>query len=75
MHDHHHHHHHDHHHHDVPVTVLLSHMAEHNHSHLHELEHVADHMEGDAKAKVLEAVKAYAEGNAKLAEALKLLEG
>ena len=61
MHDHHDHHHHDHHHHhDVPVTVLLSHMAEHNHSHLHELEHVADHMEGEARAKVQEAVAAYA---------------
>ena len=72
MHDHHHHH--DHHH-DVPVTVLRPHMAAHNHSHLHGLGHVADHMEGEAKAKVLEAVKSYAEGNAKLAEALKLLEG
>jgi uncharacterized protein YbgA (DUF1722 family) len=50
-------------------------MAEHNHSHLHELEHLADHMEGEAKTKVQEAVRAYAEGNAKLAEALKLLEG
>ena len=74
MHDHHHHHHHDDPHQDVPVTALLAYMTEHNHSHLHELEHVAEHMEGEAKAKLLEAVEAFTQGNARLAEALKLLE-
>lgn len=65
--------HHEHHHQHITPDALLKHMAEHNHDHLHELEHVAASLEGDAKAKVDEAIALLREGNERLEEAVKLL--
>ena len=62
------------HHHEVTPDVLLAHMVEHNKSHLHELEHVAEHLTGDAAQQVKTAVETIRQGNAQLARALELLK-
>lgn len=67
MHDHHFHHQ------EIPVSVLLSHMVEHNESHRAELLDLAEKMSGEAKEKVLCAAESIKQGNEKLSEALKLL--
>ena len=67
---------HDHHHHDheVPADVLLAHMVEHNENHLHELEHLAEHLTGAAAEQVSAAVATIREGNRQLAKALETLK-
>ena len=57
---------------DIPVAALLSHMAEHNRSHVSELEELADHMEGAARDAVLDAVFSMQDSADRLTEALNL---
>jgi len=54
--------------------ALLKYMAEHNEHHAEELHELAHELSDDASAKVHEAVDLFAQGNALLREALKLLE-
>ena len=49
-------------------------MAEHNRSHLKELEDIADELTGEAKEQLLAAAELYRQGNEKLDEALKTIK-
>ena len=62
------------HHHEVTPDVLLAHMVEHNANHLHELEHLAEHLSGAAADQVNAAVETIRQGNAQLAKALEMLK-
>ena len=62
------------HHHEVPADVLLAHMVEHNENHLHELEHLAEHLTGAPAEQVHTAVETIRQGNAQLAKALEMLK-
>ena len=63
------HHEHEHHSHVTP-EALLAHMAEHNSSHLTELEEIAGQLQGDAAEKTRAAAECYRRGNELLAQAL-----
>lgn len=63
-----------HHSHGVTPEALLSHMAEHNKSHLAELEHLADHLPDAAANQVQAACDLYRQGNELLASALLTLK-
>jgi len=58
--------------HEVPLKVLLSHMAEHNESHVAELEHLAHHTGGDISGQILKAVELLRQGNEELKKALSM---
>ena len=58
----------------VTPEAVLSHMAEHNRSHLKELEDIADELTGEAKEQLLAAAELYRQGNEKLDEALKTIK-
>ena len=65
-------HHHDHH--DVPLDVLLAHMAEHNESHVAELEHLAHHAGGAVSEQIMKAVETLRQGNEELKKALSMVK-
>ncbi len=58
----------------VTPDALLSHMAEHNESHVKELEALAAQLHGAAAEKAREAAGLYRKGNALLAQALEALK-
>lgn len=62
------------HHHQVTPDALLAHMVEHNESHLHELEQVAEQLTGAPAQQVKTAIETIREGNRQLAAALKMLK-
>ena len=62
-----------HHPHGVTPEALLSHMAEHNRSHLTELEQVAGTLSAEAQAQIKNAVETIRKGNEELAKVLELL--
>ncbi len=58
----------------VTPEALLSHMAEHNESHVKELEAIAAQLQGAAAEKVREAAELYRKGNKLLTQALEALK-
>lgn len=58
----------------VTPEAILRHMAEHNRSHLKELEDIAADLTGEAKEQVMAAAELYRQGNEKLDEALKTIK-
>ena len=72
MHEHDHHEHHDHH--QITPEALLAHMAEHNLTHMAELEEIAAGLQGQAGELVKAAVADMRSSNEKLEQALKCLK-
>lgn len=58
----------------VTPEAILRHMAEHNRSHLKELEDIAADLTGEAKEQVMAAAELYRQGNEKLDEVLKTIK-
>ncbi|GEM_PF-117737 len=56
--------------HDIPMDILLEHMLEHNRSHIAELEHIAEHLEGIARDCLIRAIGTLELGCDQLDEAL-----
>jgi len=69
-HEHSHDHSHEHTHSEITPAILLAHMIDHNRNHVTELEGVAATLNGEAKAKMEEAMALLRQGNDKLAEVL-----
>jgi len=69
-HEHSHDHSHEHTHSEITPAILLAHMIDHNRNHVAELEGVAATLNGEAKAKMEEAMALLRQGNDKLAEVL-----
>ena len=72
MHEHDHHEHHDHH--QITPEALLAHMAEHNLTHMAELEEIAAGLPGQAGELVKAAAADMRSSNEKLEQALKCLK-
>ena len=69
-HEHSHDHSHEHTHSEITPAILLAHMIDHNRNHVSELEAVAATLNGEARARMDEAMALLRQGNDKLAEVL-----
>ena len=59
---------------ELPLTVLVAYMVDHNRSHLDELEHVAHDAGGEAGEQLRKAAETIRLGNEQLAKALEMLK-